>query len=117
LQYGNYYRLGESMHKVKQGGYIVVSDDKTEAMAVIIDDTPWHIRLKAPYQFKGLDENAVYKVTARPQSNVEKAIEFTATGDSLINGFIDIGNLKKYETDGSNYRDVFASRMLYFKKI
>ena len=117
LQYGNYYRLGESMHKVKQGGYIVVSDDKAEAMAVIIDDTPWHIRLKAPYQFKGLDENAVYKVTARPQSNVEKAIEFTATGDSLINGFIDIGNLKKYETDGSNYRDVFASRMLYFKKI
>lgn len=118
LQYGNYYRLGESMHHAKQGGFMVVSDKKDEAIAVIIDNTEWHMRMKNLYQFKGLDDKALYKVTFRPQSNVKEQIEFTAYGSMLNNGGFDFTSIKVQESDrDTHYRDTFSSRMIYFKKI
>ncbi len=117
LQFGDYYRLGESVHNSKQSGWMVVSPKKDEAMAVIIDETPNHLKNKLSYQFKGLESNTLYKVTSRPQFNTDKVIEFTAMGDALNGGFIDFGDISRGETDRKEFRDTFASRMLYFKKI
>ena len=117
LQYGNYYRLGETSLKTNQGGFMVVSEDKSEAIAVIIDDTQNNEFNKLSYRFKGLDADALYKVTSRPQSNVKKQIEFTAYGDILVNGEVNFGKFAQLETDRADFRGSFASRMLYFKKI
>ena len=117
LQYGDYYRLGETMLGNNQGGFMVVSQDKKEAIAVIIDNTQNNELNKLSFRFKGLDDNALYKVVSRPQSNVKKQIEFTAYGDILNNGEINFEKLAHNETDRREYRGTFASRMLYFKKV
>ena len=97
---------------------MVVSDKKDEAIAVIIDNTEWHMRMKNLYQFKGLDDKALYKVSVRPQSNVKNQVEFTAYGSMLNNGGFDFTSIKVQESDReTHYRDTFSSRMIYFKKI
>lgn len=117
LQFGDYYRLGESLVNAETGGYIVVAKDKSEAIAVIITREIGSTRFRPHFSFKGLDENTLYKVFMRPQANVEDGIEFTAYGDALNSFGVDIEDIRWRETDERENATVFASRMFYFHKL
>ncbi|MBS1456361.1 MAG: alpha-galactosidase [Clostridia bacterium] len=120
FQYVEYYRLGESLCKSDLGGWSFVSEDKKEAIAVIIDKKVNNFWFKRPrFTFAGLNPDYLYKVEMRPQSNLpeSKVFSFTAYGDALMNGKLDFDNLYWHETDGHDMGSVFASRMFYIKKI
>lgn len=117
LQYGNYLRIGESVTKSDIGGWMVISDDKSEAIAVLIEKERTHMLYHPRFTFTGLDENALYKVTARKQANVEKTLEFTAYGDALCSDGLYLGNFYHTEKDKKQYPNTFSSRMFYFKKL
>lgn len=117
FQYGNYYKLGDGILKSKWGGWILVSDDKSEAVATIVDLNVGHDTAKEVFKFKGLDDNTLYKVTLRPQNNMREIHEFTAYGDALNSYGVDFGDIVWAEKDGFSFSGVMASRMVYFKKI
>ncbi|MBO7218334.1 MAG: alpha-galactosidase [Clostridia bacterium] len=118
LQYGNYTRIGELVSKDSVGGWMVVSDDKSEAIAVLINTTEnMKDYERRPFLLSSLDPDALYKVSMRPQTNLEKAVSFEAYGDSLMELGIDLGMMRMDETDESGYAARFTSRMLYLKKV
>lgn len=84
LQFGNFYRLGDSFGG-DYGGFISVSPDRGAAIAVIAAEK----RTNVPpprVAFKGLNPAYVYEVTARRQENYENNLSFTAGGDVLMCG-------------------------------
>lgn len=117
LQYGSYYRIGESLTKSNVGGWMVVSPDKSEAIAVVVEKENIHLIKHKRYAFTGLDDDALYEVTAREQANVEETLHFTAYGDALNSGCLYLGNLYHTEKDKRQYPNSLSTRMLYFKKI
>ncbi len=117
LQFGNYIKLGEGLIDSDIGGWIVVSEDKSEAMATVVSKTEG-VGFKPQFvSFEGLDPNALYHVKTRKQRNYETEIEFTAYGDALMNGQFDFDVLAINETDSGDFSSRFASRMVYFKKV
>ncbi len=116
LQYGNYARLGDSIIESDIGGWITVSDDKSEAIATIVSKSEGTGFNRQAVSFKGLDPDALYKVTSRAQKNYSENIEFTAYGDALMNGLFDFDIMPRNELDANEFSSRFASRMLYFKK-
>lgn len=117
LQYGDYYRLGESLIKNENGGWITVSKDKTQAVAVLISREIGKSERKPFFAFKGLNPDYLYEVKSRKQEGVEEEISFTAYGDALCSFGIDIEKMVKKETDADENSPVFASRTFTFKKI
>ncbi len=117
LQYGNYRRLGQPISVGKMGGWIVVSDDKSEAMATLISTAERNNARSHGISFAGLDPDALYEVTSRPQTNYREVLTFRAYGDALMNGHFDFDMLACNELDGTKNGARFASRMLYIKKI
>lgn len=118
LQFGNYTRIGDSLNQTDLGGWMVVSDDKSEAIAVIIDKSENNNYYdKQCHHFAGLDEDALYHVTMRKQANVGGVIEFDAYGDSLMHGNLDFGYVRLDEQDSHAYSARFASRMFYIQKV
>jgi alpha-galactosidase len=119
LQYGDYYKLGEGVTKSPLGGWITVASDKSEAIAVVFDKREHGSSGHPRFTFKGLDDNALYKVSMRRQSNVcdKMTFEFTAYGDILNNGAIDLENFFWWEDDKKDYPRAFGSRMFYIKKV
>ncbi len=116
LQYGNYKRVGGSMVDSEVGGWMVVSDDKSEAMLTVINKSARNGVEPRSIQLKGLDPSTLYRVTSRPQVNYDYEINFTAYGDALMNGFFDFEVVSKAEKDASQYSSRFASRMFYISK-
>lgn len=116
LQYGNYIRLG-SIFDSDLTGWMLVSDDKCEAMAVVVDKTENGRFKYQRFSFAGLDETALYKVSMRPQANVDGIFEFTAYGDALMNGGLDFYSMINCEIKEKEEAGRFASRMFYIKKI
>ena len=80
LQYGNYYKLGNGIKENLVGGYMLVSDDKTEAMAVIFDKNAFKHNNYSHFKLKGLNDDFLYEVSMRKQSNVILDLNFTAYG-------------------------------------
>lgn len=117
LQYGNYIRLKGSAFESDITGWMLVSDDKTEAMAVVVDKTEDHGFGYQRFSFEGLDENMLYKVIMRPQANVAGGFDFTAYGDALMNGGLDFYFMKGCEKKAPEESGRFASRMFYIKKV
>lgn len=120
LQYGEYYPSGEGLNKSDVGGWTFVSQDKKEAIAVIIDKKRNNYSKSSRFTFNGLNPDYLYKVEMRPQSNLDKnaVISFTAYGDALSSGCLDIGDdISWHEKDKHEYHSVFGSRMFYIKKI
>jgi hypothetical protein len=100
------------------GGWMVVSDDKSEAIAVIIDKSENNNYYdKQCHHFAGLDEDTLYHVTMRPQANVGGTMEFTAYGDALMYGNLDFNYIRLDEQDSHAYSARFASRMFYIQKV
>lgn len=119
LQYGDYYKLGDGVTKSDIGGWMTVAEDKSEAIAVLFDKRNYRGAGRPRHTFKGLDNDALYKVSMRKQSNVDEKMtfEFLAYGDVLNNGELDFENLAWYEKDKYEYPRAFASRMFYIKKV
>lgn len=111
LQKGNYYVLDSIFDNEEDYfGWIVVSEDKTAAVAMIGYKSFPACGL-AKYRLKGLKDEFTYKVCARKQDNAEQ-IAFTATGKLLNNGNIDFGAVDaetdRAENSGSIYTKIFA---------
>ena len=85
LQFGEYHRLGDAFGSAL-GGYMAVSRDRSQAIAVVAVNARVIGVAEPTVLFKGLLPSAVYEVTSRKQSNYEKDISFTAGGDMLMNG-------------------------------
>lgn len=116
LQQGNYYRL-DSLTFNNSGGWIIVNDDQTEAIATIVVKKLIYNNIRPKFSFKGLNKDYKYHVSMRYQTNVEKYISFNAYGDVLMNSKIDFGELFFTETDRDKYGNTFASRMIIIKKV
>lgn len=117
LQYGSYVCIDNVFDGGNYYSYMVVAKDKSEAILVVSEKE--YIFNKNPklYRLKALDENALYSVTQRPQTNVRRKNElsFTAYGDALTSYGIDLGFLSDV-TDNKEYGGI-KSRMFYLKKI
>lgn len=117
LQFGNYYRLGDVFTE-NISGWIIVSEDKSEAMVTVIaqEDHPALFNCEHQIKLKGLDDNALYSVLARKQSNFDTAEEYQAYGDALNNGLFNFGEIFMNNDRRENSNSI-ASRMFYIKKI
>lgn len=119
LQKGNYYVLDSIFDNEEDYfGWIVVSEDKTAAVAMIGYKSFPACGL-AKYRLKGLKDEFTYKVCARKQDNAEQ-IAFTATGKLLNNGNIDFGAVDaetdRAENSGSIYTKDIRDRKNITKK-
>ena len=116
LQYGKYYVLDSVFDKNNfYGGWIIVSPDKREAVAMIAQ-TEYPMFAFSKYRFKGLDENLVYRVEMRRQNNVETEYAWEAGGDLLTYSNTDLGALEG-EISRLNASNSIFSRIVYFKSI
>lgn len=116
LQQGTYYRLAP-LTEENVGGWIIVDDNKEEAIATIIVKKLIYNNVRPKFMFKGLDPKARYHVSMRKQDNLKKFVEFEANGDVLMKYGVDFGDLFFTEADRPNYGNTFASRMIIFKKV
>ena len=116
IQLGNYYRL-DSLTENNDGGWIIVSDDQTEAIATIVSKKLIYNNVRPKFTFKGLNPNYKYHVSMRKQTNVEKYVEFEAYGDVLMKSKLDFGELFFSEKDRPQNGNTFASRMILIKRV
>ena len=117
MQYGNYYCIDNIFDDTVNYSYIVVNNDKSEAIFTAFQKEYEFGQNVKLYRLKGLDPNAVYEVVEREQYNVIKsnAINFKAKGDALMKYGVDFGYLHK-TTDIGKYSSV-RSKVFYLKKI
>lgn len=116
LQQGTYYRL-DTLTDNESGGWMIVDENKENAIATIIVKKYRVNYLRPKFTFKGLDPKARYHVSMRKQHNVTEYVSFVANGDVLMKSGIDFGELCFTETDRSSYGNTFASRMILIKKV
>lgn len=117
LQYGNYVCVDNIFDGGNYYSYMVVSEDKSEAILMVSEKEYIFVKNPKLYKLKGLDENALYAITQRSQTNVkpEKELSFTAYGDALMNYGIDLDFLSDV-TDNKEFGGI-KTRMFYLKKI
>ena len=116
LQYGKYYVLDSVFDKDNfYGGWIIVSPDKKEAVAMIaLTEYPTFAFSK--YRFKGLNEKFIYRVELREQNNISVEGTWTVGGDILMYSNTDFGGMEN-ESSRLNASNSIFSRLLYFKSI
>ncbi len=117
LQFGEYYCINNAFDDKDIYSYIVVSEDKTQAMLTLIERNGHANVLPRRYKLKGLAPDKAYKLTMRPQTNVskEKAFTFTAKGDMLLRYGLDFDVLGQ-TTDNETFGGL-TSRMYYIEEI
>ena len=116
LQQGTYYRL-DTLTDNNSGGWIIVDDNKENAIATIVVKKLIYNNSRPKFTFKGLDPNARYHVSMRKQTNVDDYVSFEAYGDILMRSGVDFGELVFSEKDRPSYGNTFASRMVLIKKV
>lgn len=114
LQFGDYYKT-DSVFEGDAAGWIVVSKDKSRAVATIALLGKRCAAVPFRARFDGLDACARYKVETRPQ-NFAQPVSFIAYGDALCNGDIRLGNLFS-EEEMHVYSNEVVTRMFTFTKI
>lgn len=116
FQFGQ-YRLLQSCSDDCGGyaSYMVVSQDKSEAIATIVLHD-WNNYSSNKIRFGGLEDDALYSITMRKQANVSETVEFTAYGSLLNGGLLDFGCFSDECGRIQNSNGIF-SRMFYFKKL
>ncbi len=117
LQFGEYYCIHNVFDDPNTYSYIVVSQDKTQAMLTLIERNGHANKLPKRYKLKGLSPEKTYRLTMRKQANVseEKTFSFTAKGDMLVTYGLDfdiIGETLDNEQFGG-----LKSRMYYIEEI
>jgi alpha-galactosidase len=117
LQFGDYYCCDNYFDDGVNYSYVIVSKDKTKAIFTAFQKGYTFGQNVKLYKLKGLDENALYRVTERPQSNVKRdnVLSFTAYGDALMNYGVDLNYLHNV-TDLGKYSGT-RSKMFYIEKI
>lgn len=115
LQGGRYYRLDSAFCGNYAGG-MIVSEDKSEAMAFVAVKHKITGRLGYRFFLAGLEEKKKYAVEVRSQCNVKKAASFTAFGSALMSGDVSFGDLFG-ESDRAANSASLASRIVYLKEI
>ena len=116
LQHGKYFRLGDLTHS-NLGGWIVVNDDQTEAIATIVVKKMVYNSVRPRFTFKGLNKDYKYEVSMREQTNLKSTVSFKCYGDVLMNCGIDFKELFFSEVDRYQHGNSFASRMIIIKKV
>lgn len=115
LQYGDYYLLDSVSGDSEYFGWIVVSKDRSRAVAMLgYTRFPGYCMVK--YRFKGLDPEAVYRVEERPQRNRKEALAFTAKGDILLGGRIDFGEITGALDRDENSNSVYT-KLFFLEKV
>lgn len=116
LQHGKYHRI-ESIFKSKYSSWIIVNTDKTEAISTIVvskKETNW----KRPrFKFTGLEDDYLYELTIREQTNIEEKFKPLIASGRLLNQYgLDLGDFYK-TTDREENSGSLESRMFIIKKI
>lgn len=118
LQFGKYICIDNIFDDEMHYSYIIVSEDKSEAM-LTLSKCSWKTNnTPSLWRAKGLIPNALYSVEMRPQFNVkeEDTFKFTASGDMLMNGGLNFGFIED-NSDNNEYSGGIHSRTYYIKKI
>ena len=111
MQFGSYYPLGDV--RGEWAGYCTVSPDKSLAVAAVavLKKRTGVFNLRA--SFKGLEEDALYRVSVREGAGTREAGK--ATGGMLVNGSVRLDGIFE-EQDARSANPVFT-RMFVFEKI
>ena len=119
LQFGKYYRLKSIFGKERKSSWIIVSEDKSEAVAFLAETDELINSVPSKWRFTGLDDNALYSVETRVQVNLKNdvIVNGKARGDALNNCEFCFGNIFGGETDRQACGTPLATRLIYFKKI
>ncbi len=114
LQFGKYYRLNDIFNHA-DGGWIVVSEDKKEALAMVVEKKRFANLVGGRYAFKGLDPTKKYLVTMREQDRDEVVLPFEAYGDLLMQGQVYLGRITE-EADRPINSNSISSRLIFFQE-
>lgn len=114
FQFGR-YRKAESCFNSDRSVWMILGEG--EAIAVVVALKGEVCRPSRPYLLCGLEDDRLYEVTMRPQSNVKEALSFCATGAFLCNAGLPLGNLFETETDRKENSNSIASRMFYIRSV
>lgn len=114
MQFGRYYRT-DSVFDGEASGWIFVSEDSSRAVAVVALLEKGCSAIPFRARFQGLDPNALYQVSSRPQKGAVP-IFFKAYGDALCHGNIRLGNLFT-ESEMHEYSNQVVTRMFTFTRI
>ena len=115
LQRGRYIRLS-SIFKSDYAAWIVVSEDRSEAMVTLVGTHAKSGKENLRVRLQGLDESAEYAVEMREQTNLDQILRTTVRGDILCRGAIDFGFLFS-EKDRRASSNCISSRMVYLKMV
>lgn len=108
LQNGNYFLLESINNNPEQTfGWIVVSEDKSQAVAMIGSSEFRGCGL-VKFRFKGLSDNATYKITERKQINQKNSLSFVASGRLLNSGPLDFGAMDSANDRSKNSNSVYT---------
>lgn len=114
IQFGDYYLSDDNFIDNHYFSFSIVSFDKTKAIYVAaeldnnVKERNWKI--------KGLDNDALYKISMRKQDNAYDIKERIMTGYDLLNRGIDLPLFNK-EKDKNKYPNGTSSRMFILERI
>ncbi len=127
LLFGQYYRIESIFGKNQRSSWIIVSEDKSEAMAFIADTVDYINEPSSCWRFTGLDDNATYSVEMRSELGIDDEFIFkgTTSGSVLNNCELNFGSLFKVYRGNSTvdhqahvrFGTPLATRLFYIKKI
>lgn len=109
FQYGNYTLL-ESVYDSNYTGWITISQDKSEAIAVYVQQNYEMNRNKPKLRLRNLDDHKHYKIHIR-----ESDTSFISSGDILNNCPLDLSGFIGERKD--NYSNSISTIMLDIKEI
>lgn len=117
LQYGQYHLIDSVYDNNCDGvtSYIVVSEDKSEAIATVIQHT-YEQPIPVKFHLTGLDDNFLYHISMRQQCNIDYIQDYVVRGDVLNHAPLDFAPLA-WEREREQNSNAIFSRMFYIKKI
>lgn len=114
FQFGRYHKV-ESCFDSRRAVWMILGDDEAIAVTIALENKV--CCQCAPFLFGGLEENALYEVSMRPQRNLNQTMCIRATGAFLCQAGLPLGNLFESEKDRTENSGSIASRMFYIRKI
>lgn len=118
LQFGKYIPLDSVFGDRKTSSWVIVNDDKSEAIAFIGETVELWNTTSTKWKFDGFDNDAVYEMSVRPHFNVEDkyALNGEISGSALNNFNLSFGKLFTQEQRYGLFTSNLSTRLIYFKK-